>query len=52
MWLRKHKLGPRGGVLLDFVLVVALVLLGAFALDYLGVTFSEIVRGAAHFFGL
>jgi hypothetical protein len=52
MWLRNRKLGPRGGVLLDFVLVAALVLLGAFALNYLGVTFAQIVNGASHFFGL
>jgi hypothetical protein len=51
MWPRKRKLNPRGGVLLDLVLVVALVLLGAFALNYLGVTFSQILNGASHFFG-
>jgi hypothetical protein len=34
------------------VLVIALVLLGAFALDLLGVTFSDILNGAAHFFGM
>jgi hypothetical protein len=52
MWLRRRTMGQRGGVLLDLVLVVALVLLGAFTLDLLGVTFSDILSGAEHFFGL
>jgi hypothetical protein len=52
MWLRKRAMNRRGGVLLDLVLVVALVLLGAFAFDLLGVTFSDILNGAAHFFGV
>jgi hypothetical protein len=51
MWLRKRAMGRRGDVLLDLVLVVALVLLGAFALDLLGITFWDILHGAAHFFG-
>jgi hypothetical protein len=52
MWRSKRMLNRRGGVLLDFVLVVALVLLGAFALDMLGISFHEILSGALHFFGL
>lgn len=52
MWLKKRALGRRGGVLLDLVLVFMLVLLGAFALDLLGITFSELLRGAARFFGI
>jgi hypothetical protein len=52
MWMRKTKMNQRGGVLLDFVLVVGLVLLGAFALDLVGVTFVQILHGAAHFFGV
>jgi hypothetical protein len=51
MWLRHRKMGQRAGVLLDLVLIVALVLIGAFALDLLGITFSDIFQGAAHFFG-
>jgi hypothetical protein len=39
-------------VLLDGVVAVGLVLLGGFALDRLGISFEEIVRGAARFFGL
>jgi hypothetical protein len=52
MWLRKRAMGQRGGVLLDLVLVLALVLLGAFALDLLGITFWDIVHGAESFFGV
>jgi hypothetical protein len=42
----------RGGVLLDLVLAAALILLGAFALEALGISFLEILEGAEHFFGL
>ncbi|HTW39247.1 MAG TPA: hypothetical protein VMF04_00050 [Thermoplasmata archaeon] len=41
-----------GGVLLDLVVATALVLLGAFALDRLGIHFSELLVGARHFFGI
>jgi hypothetical protein len=51
MWQRKRAMGRQGDVLLDLVLVVALVLLGAFALDLLGITFWDVLHGAAHFFG-
>ncbi len=51
-WLKKRAMGRRGGVLLDLVLVITLVLLGAYALDLLGITFSDILNGAAHFFGI
>ncbi len=40
----------RAGVLLDAVLVLGLVLFGAFALDRLGVNFVEILHGARQFF--
>ena len=52
MWLKKSALGRRGGVLLDSVLVILLVLLAASALDFLGITFAELLRGAVHFFGI
>jgi hypothetical protein len=42
----------RGGVLLDGVLSVGVVLVGAFALYHFGLTFSEILHGASDFFGL
>jgi hypothetical protein len=42
----------RGGVVLDLILGVGLVLLGAFLLGLLGVSFGEILRGAGRFFGL
>jgi Sec-independent protein translocase protein TatA len=50
MGLRHLRSSRRGGVLLDAVLAVALLLLGAFALDRMGVHFGEIVRGARQFF--
>ena len=46
--LRRNR---NGGVLLDLVVGAALVLLGAFALASLGITFPEILRGASRFFG-
>jgi hypothetical protein len=50
---RSHRrLDSRGGVFLDFVLVTAFVLLGAFTLNALGLTFGQIMHGAAHFFGV
>ena len=42
----------RGGVVLDVVLAAAVILLGAFALHALGITFAEILHGAARFFGV
>ena len=39
-------------MLLDLVVATALVLLGAFALDRLGIHLGEILVGARHFFGI
>lgn len=36
---------------MDFVLVLAVVLLGAFALESIGISFAELVHGAVRFFG-
>lgn len=47
--MRLHR-SPRGGVLLDAVVALGLLLLAAFALAHFGITFSEVVRGARHFF--
>jgi hypothetical protein len=41
----------RGGVVLDLVVAAALILLGAFALAHLGISFGELVSGARRFFG-
>ncbi|HTP53391.1 MAG TPA: hypothetical protein VML94_00265 [Thermoplasmata archaeon] len=41
----------RGGVLLDAVVSLGVVLVGAFALYHFGLTFSQILRGASGFFG-
>jgi hypothetical protein len=40
----------RGGLLLDAVLAVGVLLLGAFVLAHFGITFSEVVGGARQFF--
>jgi hypothetical protein len=37
---------------LDLVLVGTLVLFGAFSLSLLGITFSDVLHGAARFFGV
>jgi hypothetical protein len=49
---RTHRMGLRGGVILDLVLAAGLILVGAFVLSLLGVNFAEILTGAGHFFGL
>jgi flagellar biogenesis protein FliO len=41
----------RGGVVLDLVVAFAFVLLLAFALSRLGVSFSELLHAARTFFG-
>ncbi|MFZ1024496.1 MAG: hypothetical protein WAN87_10230 [Thermoplasmata archaeon] len=41
----------RGGVLLDAVIAMGMILLMAYALDRLGISFADILQGAAHFFG-
>ncbi len=41
----------RAGVLLDLVVASGLVLVGAFALYSIGITFGELVHGASRFFG-
>jgi hypothetical protein len=52
MTLRRSRFNRRGGVLLDAVIALGLVILGAYALDMLGLSFREILHGALHFFGL
>jgi len=39
------------GVLLDLVLAAGIVLVGAFVLSSVGLTFGELVHGAGRFFG-
>ena len=41
----------RGGVLLDGVLSVGVVLVGAFLLESVGITFADLLHGALRFFG-
>ncbi len=52
MTLRGRRLNQRGGVLLDLVLSFALVMVGAFALESIGITFAQLLHGATRFFGL
>ena len=40
----------RGGVLLDAVVAIGLLLLAGFALSHFGLTFSQVASGARHFF--
>lgn len=47
-----HRLNSRGGVLLDLIVGLALVVLGAFVLASFGLNATEILRGARHFFGI
>ncbi|MGC2290003.1 MAG: hypothetical protein WA688_09135 [Thermoplasmata archaeon] len=48
MRFRKYR---RAGVLLDAVLSLALILLGAYALESIGITFGQVLHGALRFFG-
>jgi hypothetical protein len=49
---RTLRTNRRGGVLLDAVLAIALVVLGAFALNAVGISLGDLLHGAAQFFGL
>ena len=42
----------RGGVFLDLVLALGIVLVGAFALYHVGLSFHSILHGAERFFGV
>lgn len=46
------RLNHRGGVLLDAIVGLALLLLGSFVLASLGITLQEILHGASRFFGI
>jgi hypothetical protein len=52
MTFRRSLHSPRGGALLDGIVGLSLVLLGAFALDRMGLTFGEILSGARQFFSV
>jgi hypothetical protein len=41
-----------GGAVLDSIVGLGIVLIGAFLLYHLGLTFQEILHGAAGFFGI
>jgi hypothetical protein len=52
MSFHRRRMNQRGGVLLDLVLSLAFVIVGAFALESIGITFGQLVHGAMRFFGL
>lgn len=52
MGAKVPQMNQRGGALLDLVLAMGLILLAAFVLWTLGITFGEILNGAGHFFGI
>lgn len=49
---RRSFRNSRAGALLDGIVGLSIVVLGAYALDRLGLSFVEIVHGASHFFGV
>jgi hypothetical protein len=51
MWRRPFRTQRRAGVVLDLILGVGVILVGAFVLAHLGLSFGEIVSGARRFFG-
>ena len=42
----------RGGILLDAILALVVILLVAFVLSLFGVSFSSMLEGVEHFFGV
>jgi hypothetical protein len=52
MFATSWRRNRRAGVLLDAVLAIALIVLGAFALNAIGLRLSTLLEGAGHFFGL
>jgi hypothetical protein len=52
MLVRGNRWNTRGGLLLDLVLAAGTVLIAAFLLTLLGLSFAELLSGAGRFFGL
>jgi hypothetical protein len=52
MTRRSFARSTRGGVVLDLVIAFGLILLAAFALEWLGISFADLLQQAARFFGL
>jgi len=48
---RRLRMNHRGGVVLDLVLGLGVLLVGTFALYHLGFTFHSLLHGAEQFFG-
>jgi len=51
MWRRSLRRSSRGGIVLDLVIAVGLILLATFVLTAVGVTWSDLVNGFVRFFG-
>jgi hypothetical protein len=51
MTRRSFVRSTRGGVVLDLVIAVGLILLATFVLTAVGVTWSDLVNGFVRFFG-
>ena len=52
MTRRKLQRSIRGGIVLDLVLAVGLVLIAAFLLESIGISWSDLVQSFVRFFGL
>ncbi len=52
MTRRIFRRSTRGGVLLDLVVALGLILIAAFALESIGISWTDLVRTAARFFGV
>jgi hypothetical protein len=51
-WRRALRRTGRGGVVLDVILAFGIILVGAFLLFEMGLTFHQVIRGAERFFGV
>ncbi len=52
MMRRNFQRSIRGGIVLDLVLAVGLVLIAAFLLESIGISWADLVHAFARFFGL
>jgi hypothetical protein len=52
MMRRQLLRSTRGGVVLDLVVAFGLILIAAFAFEWLGISFATLLQAAGRFFGL
>jgi hypothetical protein len=50
--LHRRRLNQRGGLLLDAVLALAFILMAAYALESVGISFHQLTHAAMRFFGI